>query len=202
MARRYINTASICNLLDVRGSRTLVLILRNQRNRLCAMFSVFVDADDNGRGPISCHAAGTEIQRECNSEAHYIALAIVWVVCIVSGLCFDANYRLTFLAQLHTDAVQSVILIASCTMIFRALNHHLAQLQDHVQQQSNKTNAPNMARYRKAEYSALWVPSALVVCYEPNLITEIVIYLSLNRLSNFSMIIIIIRHNGEHFGFL
>ena len=107
VARRYIYTASICNLLDVRGSRTLVLILRNQRNRLCAMFSVFVDADDNGRGPISCHAAGTEIQRECNSEAHYIALAIVWVVCIVSGLCFDANYRLTFLAQLHTDAVQS-----------------------------------------------------------------------------------------------
>ena len=87
-------------------------------------------------------------------------------------------------------------------MIFRALNHHLAQLQDHVQQQSNKTNPPNMARYRKVEYSALWVPSALVVCYEPNLITEIVIYLSLNRLSNFSMIIIIIRHNGKHFSFL
>ena len=69
------------------------------------MFRVFVDADDHGRGPISCPAVGTEKQRECNSEAHYIALAIVWVVCIVSGLCFNANYRLTFLAQLHTDAV-------------------------------------------------------------------------------------------------
>ena len=34
VARQYIYTASICNLLDVRGSRTLVLILRNQRKKV------------------------------------------------------------------------------------------------------------------------------------------------------------------------
>ena len=83
------------------------------------------------------------------------------------------------------------------TKIFRAVSHHQAQ----VQQQVNKTNAPNMARYRKAVSSAVWVHLALVFCYLPNLTAEIAISLSLNQLSNFVTIIIVVRHNGECFSF-
>ena len=39
------------------------------------------------------------------------------------------------------------------------------QVQDHVQQKPSQTTALNMARYRKAVSSAVWVQLALVVCY-------------------------------------
>ena len=58
-----------------------------------------------------------------------------------------------------------------------------------------------MARYRKALFSALWVPLALVFCYVQNLTVEIVICTSINRLYNFIIIIIIICHEGECFIF-
>ena len=34
------------------------------------MYSFHVDADDHKRGPTSRHVVGTEIQRDCNFEAH------------------------------------------------------------------------------------------------------------------------------------
>ena len=46
----------------------------------------------------------------------------------------------------------------------------------------NQPNALNMARYRKAVNNALWVQ--LVVCYVPQFIEKIVIFLSTKRFSN------------------
>ena len=77
-----------------------------------------------------------------------------------------------------------MISIASYTKIFRALGHHQAQIQDHVQQQPSQPNALNMARYRKAVYNALWVQLAFVVCYVPLFMIKIVIFLSTKRFSN------------------
>ena len=54
-------------------------------------------------------------------------------------------------------------------------SHHQAQIQDYAQQQQSQPNALNMARYRKAVHSALWVQLALVVCYIPYFTVEIVI---------------------------
>ena len=48
----------------------------------------------------------------------------------------------------------------------------------------NQPNALNMARYRKAVNNALWVQLALVVCYVPQFIEKIVIFLSTKRFSN------------------
>ena len=53
-----------------------------------------------------------------------------------------------------------------------------------------------MARYRKAVYSA----GALSISFK-NLNAEIVISLSLNQLSNFVTIIIVVCHNSECFSF-
>ena len=46
---------------------------------------------------------------------------------------------------------------------------------DQNQQRPSQVNILNMARYRKAVYSALWVQSALVICYLPYFIKGIVI---------------------------
>ena len=118
----------------------------------------------------------------------YIILAIVWVVCLVAGLFSHLNYRIALSSSLIITPFCVVISVASYTKIFRALSHHQAQIQDHVQQQPNQPNALNMAQYRKAVYNAIWVQLALVVCYVPQFIVRIVIFLSAKRFSNFFLI--------------
>ena len=105
----------------------------------------------------------------------YIILAIVWVTCLVNGLFVWLNYSITFWCSLIGISFCLLISIAAYTKIFRALRHHQAQIQDHAQQQPSHPNAMNMARYRKAVYSALWVQLALVVCYIPLITLRIVI---------------------------
>lgn len=67
----------------------------------------------------------------------------------------------------------SVITIASYTKIFRTFSRHQAQVQDYFQQPS-QPNSLNVAQYRKAVSSTLWVQLALVVCYVPSSIVEVV----------------------------
>ena len=118
----------------------------------------------------------------------YIILAIVWIGCLIAGSFSHLNYRTIFWYTFTSISSCLVISIASYTKIFRALSHHQAQIQDHARQQPMQPNALNMARYRKAVYSALWVQLALVVCYVPKFTVEIVIFLSATRFSNFFLI--------------
>ena len=115
----------------------------------------------------------------------YIILAIFWIVSLLSGLFFHLNYRITFWLSVTGAPLCLAISIASYTKIFRAISHHQAQIQDYAQQQPSQPNALNMARYKKAVYSALWVQLVLVVCYVPNMTVEIVIS---KGLSNFMVI--------------
>ena len=118
----------------------------------------------------------------------YIIFAIFWIVSLLSGLFFHLNYRVTFWLSFTAAPLCLVISIASYTKIFRAISHHQAQIQDYAQQQPSQPNALNMARYRKAVYNAIWVQLALVVCYVPQFIVRIVIFLSAKRFSNFFLI--------------
>ena len=118
----------------------------------------------------------------------YIVLAIFWVVCLVTGLFSHLNYRIAFWHTLIGTPSCLVISIVSYTKIFRALSHHQAQVQDHAQRQPSQPNPLNMARYRKAVYSALWVQLALVVCYVPLSTVEIAISLSKESSPNFIII--------------
>ena len=87
-----------------------------------------------------------------------------------------------------TRGTQATYQALHCVQFFRALSHHQAQIQDHARQQPMQPKALNMARYRKAVYSALWVQLALVVCYVPQFTVEIVIFLSATTFSNFFLI--------------
>ena len=97
----------------------------------------------------------------------YIIIASFCVLCLVASLCTIFDQRITALYALILIPLSLFISLASCTKIFRTLRHHQAQVQDHIQQQPSQPNALNMARYRKAVYSAMWVELALVVCYTP-----------------------------------
>ena len=118
----------------------------------------------------------------------HIILAIVWIGCLIAGSFSHLNYHIIFWYTFTSISSCLVISIASYTKIFRALSHHQAQIQDHARQQPMQPNALNMARYRKAVYSALWVQLVSVVCYVPQFTVEIVIFLSATRFSNFFLI--------------
>ena len=105
----------------------------------------------------------------------YIIIASFWVLCLVASLCTIFDQRITALYALILIPLSLFISLASCTKIFRTLRHHQAQVQDHIQQQPSQPNALNMARYRKAVHSALWVQLVLVVCYTPYYIVAIVV---------------------------
>ena len=76
---------------------------------------------------------------------------------------------------------------------FRTLRYHQAQVRS--QQQPSQINALNMARFRKAVYSALWVQSALVVCYLPVYTVGIVITLT----KKYSLLLIVARRRAVIF---
>ena len=100
----------------------------------------------------------------------YIIIASFWVLCLVASLCTIFDQRITDLNVSIALPLSLLISLASYTKIFRTLRHHQAR----VQQQPSQPNALNMARYRKAVHSALWVQSVLVICYTPYLIVVFV----------------------------
>ena len=104
-----------------------------------------------------------------------IMTATFWILSVAAGSISISHTRITHWYSIIGIPLCSVISIASYTSIFRTLRHHQAQLHDHVQQQPSQTNVLNMARYRMAVNSALWVQLALVVCYVPQLIMLLVI---------------------------
>ena len=96
-----------------------------------------------------------------------IMTATFWILSVAAGSFYISHNRIVIWCSTILIPSCSVISIASYTKIFRTLRHHQARVQDHVQQQPSQTTALNMARYRKAANSALWVQLALAVCYVP-----------------------------------
>ena len=103
----------------------------------------------------------------------YIIVTTFWVFTLVASLSGFFYHRIIFMYSSLVISFCLVISFASYTKIFCTLRNHQAQVRD--QQQLNQTNALNMARFRKAVYSALWVQLALVVCYAPICTVNIVI---------------------------
>ena len=103
----------------------------------------------------------------------YIIVTTFWVFTLVASLSGFFYHRIIFMYSSLVISFCLVISFASYTKIFCTLRYHQAQVRD--QQQLSQTNALNMARFRKAVYSALWVQLALVVCYAPMYTVTIVI---------------------------
>ena len=115
----------------------------------------------------------------------YVIVVTLWIITVVTTL-----YRtlLSRIARWFGRIIISSCLLISITSyakIFLALRRHQAQIQDHVQQQPSQPNALNMARYRKAVYSALWVQLVLLACYLPVSVVATVIGPRQANLSHF-----------------
>ena len=83
--------------------------------------------------------------------------------------------KVVLVYHLITMAVVVITLGKTFSMIFYSLCHRRIQTQDRVQQQPRVPNALNIALYKKAVYSALWVQLALVIWYVPYSVVAILI---------------------------
>ena len=91
-----------------------------------------------------------------------------WIVSIVGASISFLNFFIVSLYQYIATAFCLVTTICAYTKIFMSLRHNQIHGQNHVVQgQSSQANTLNIARYRKAVYSALWVQVTLVICYLP-----------------------------------
>ena len=117
----------------------------------------------------------------------YIIVTTFWVFNLVASLSGFFYHRIIFMYSSLVISFCLVISVASYTKIFCTLRYHQAQVRD--QQQLSQTNALNMARFRKAVYSALWVQLVLIFCYVPVNTVGIVIAFT----KNYSLLLVVTR---------
>ena len=102
-----------------------------------------------------------------------VIVTIFWTVSIVAVTMFLQNYLIPLWYSYICVLFCLVTSIFSYTKIFNALRQHQTQVQDHDQQPS-QASPLNIARYREAVSSALWVQVILVACYLPFVVDGIV----------------------------
>ena len=104
----------------------------------------------------------------------YITVIVMWVLSIVAtstSYIWNPQLLLLFL-YIHLCFCLSII-IFSYMKIFFMLRHYQIQAEINVAQEQPRQAIPlNIARYRKAVYSALWVQVTLFICYLPFGITQ------------------------------
>ena len=95
-----------------------------------------------------------------------------WILSIVGASTLFLNRRITSWYLYIVSALCLVTTIFAYAKIFVTLRHNQIHVQNHVAQGQPSQAIPlNIARYRKAVYSALWVQGTLGICYLPYNIT-------------------------------
>ena len=91
-----------------------------------------------------------------------------WILSIVGASTLFLNRRITSWYQYIGTALCLVTTIFAYGKIFVTLRHNQIHVQSHAAQGQPSQAIPlNIARYRKAVYSALWVQGTLGICYLP-----------------------------------
>ena len=91
-----------------------------------------------------------------------------WILSIVGASTVFLNRRITSWYHYICTPLCLVTTIFAYTKIFCTLRHNQIHVQNHVAQGQPSQAIPlNIARYRKAVYSALWVQGTLAICYLP-----------------------------------
>ncbi|XP_022779455.1 melanocyte-stimulating hormone receptor-like [Stylophora pistillata] len=96
----------------------------------------------------------------------YVAVITFWFISTTAATLYLLNHLITFLYGYIFISFCSFISICSYTKIFLTLRRHRIRAQETVSD-AILSQEMNLARYRKAVYSALWVQMALVACYIP-----------------------------------
>ena len=110
----------------------------------------------------------------------YVIAIAIWVACTVYSAMGFWIRLINLLWVIIGTSLCLIISVFSYTKIFLTLRHHQNKIQDHVQQ-PNLTNQLNIARYKKAVSTAIWLQLTLVACYLPfNLVSVLMSYSGLS----------------------
>ena len=96
----------------------------------------------------------------------YVIVIAIWVASTVSTAIQFWNRLITIWCGIIVTSLCLVISIFSYTKIFLTLRRHQNEIKDRVQQ-PNQRNQLNIARYKKAVSTAVWLQLTLVACYLP-----------------------------------
>ena len=111
---------------------------------------------------------GLRYRQVVTLKRSYIAITILWVGSIHAGTIYFVNPLVTSWLGNIGILLCIVISIVSYSKIFLTLRYNHIQPQQCISQaQSNQATLLNMARFRKAVSSTLWIQVTLVVCCLP-----------------------------------
>ena len=96
----------------------------------------------------------------------YAIVFTLWVSPALFSAMYFWNPLITMWYSIIGIFLCLIISIFSYTKIFFTLRHHQNHVQ-HFVQQPNQTNQLNIARYKKAVSSAIWLQLTMVACYLP-----------------------------------
>ncbi|XP_078350032.1 putative G-protein coupled receptor 45 [Oculina patagonica] len=106
----------------------------------------------------------------------FLTVTVFWAISIFAAAIYFSNYLITLSYCYIIVTLCVSISISSYTKIFHTLHRHQVQVQDHVhphpEQQPSHAVPLNIARYRKAVHSAVWLQLTLIICYLPHGIVE------------------------------
>ena len=109
---------------------------------------------------------GLRYRQVVSLKRTYLLLSTFWIVSILAGISYFVNYRIAIWYSYIAILLCLVTATFSYMLTFHRL-HHRNQVQVHFPIQPSEPVSFNMARYRKAVNSALWLQLTLVVCYLP-----------------------------------
>lgn len=98
----------------------------------------------------------------------YITVIIFWVISIVCSTMYVKDNQVAVRYTHFVTALCLIISSVSYTKIFLKLRERQNQVQEVENEQPSYSGQINVARYRKAVSSALWLQLTLVACYLPN----------------------------------
>ena len=113
---------------------------------------------------------GLRYRRVATLRKAYISVIVMWVLSVVAGAAIYSLDTVILDWSMFITISLCVVISSLCyTKIFVVLRRRKVRLEDSAFQGPTEViKVPlNLARYRKAVYSALWVQVTLVVCYLP-----------------------------------
>ena len=113
---------------------------------------------------------GLRYRRVATLRNAYISVIVMWVLSVVAGATIYSLDTVILDWSMFITISLCVVISSLCyTKIFVVLRRRKVRLEDSAFQGPTEViKVPlNLARYRKAVYSALWVQVTLVVCYLP-----------------------------------
>ena len=98
----------------------------------------------------------------------YLIVTVIWTVSIVGAMMYLWSYLITLWYRYIGILLCLVISIVAYGKVFLTLRQRQTQLHDRVHKDPPSQTGPiNIARYKKAVSTALWLQLILVCCYLP-----------------------------------